>query len=117
MGLLDGSVGEASDFGSGHELIAHGFEPRIGLCADSSGPEASFRFCLPLSLPLPPLSKINKHLKNNKDLLNCGREFRYRSRYLLEKSQKTKKQRCICADRFRDKRTQNLFLRVLIVSM
>ena len=25
-----------SDFGSGHDLTAHEFEPRVGLCADSS---------------------------------------------------------------------------------
>ena len=38
------------DFGSGHDLMVHGFEPRIGLCADSSEPGACLRFCLPLSL-------------------------------------------------------------------
>ena len=29
MGRLGGSVGEASDFGSGHDLTVHGFEPRV----------------------------------------------------------------------------------------
>ena len=46
------------------------FEPRFGLCADSSEPGACFRFCVSLSLCSFPtcalslsLSKINKHLK------------------------------------------------------
>ena len=66
LGHLGGSVGEASNFGSGHDLSVGGFEPRVGLCADSSEPGACFGFCVslslspPLSLPLPP-SKINKH--------------------------------------------------------
>ena len=33
---LGGSVGEASDFSSGHDLPVHEFEPRVGLGADSS---------------------------------------------------------------------------------
>ena len=41
-------------FGSGHDLVTHKFEPRIGLCADSSEPGACFGFCVSLSLwPLP----------------------------------------------------------------
>ena len=35
MGLLGGSVGYASDFGSGHDLTVRGFKPSVGLCADS----------------------------------------------------------------------------------
>ena len=53
--------------GSGHDLAVREFEPRVGLCADSSEPGASFRFCVSLSLSAPPpltlclsLSKINK---------------------------------------------------------
>ena len=38
LGRLGGSVGWASDFGSGHDLAVRGFEPRVGLCADSSEP-------------------------------------------------------------------------------
>ena len=67
-GHLGGSVGWASDFDSGHNLIVHGFEPHIGLCADSLQPGACFGFSLSvcpsvsLSLSLPhTLSKINKH--------------------------------------------------------
>ena len=41
-GSLGGSVGWASDFSSGHGLAVHGFEPRVGLCADSSEPGACF---------------------------------------------------------------------------
>ena len=49
LGCLGGSVGWASDFGSGHDLGVHEFEPRVGLCADSSEPGACFRFCVSLS--------------------------------------------------------------------
>ena len=37
-GYLGGSVGQASDFGSGHDLAVRGFEPRVGLWAVSSEP-------------------------------------------------------------------------------
>ena len=56
---LGGSVSWTSDFGSGHDLIVRGFEPRIGLCADSSEPGACFGFCLLLPLPLPPLRSVS----------------------------------------------------------
>ena len=54
----------------GHDLTICGFEPHVGLCADSSEPGACFRFCVCLSLcPSPAralsvclfLSKVNKH--------------------------------------------------------
>ena len=69
MGRLGGSVGWVSDFSSGHDLTVCEFEPRVGLCADSSEPGACFGFCVSLSLPALPrshsvslaLSKINKH--------------------------------------------------------
>ena len=44
-GQLGGSVGWASNFGSGHDLTAHEFEPRVRLCADGSEPGACFGFC------------------------------------------------------------------------
>ena len=66
-GRLGGSVGQASHFGSGHHVIVHEFEPRVGLCADTSEPGACFGFCVSVSLcPSPAhalslsLSKINK---------------------------------------------------------
>ena len=64
-GRLGGSVSWAPDFGSGHDLTACEFEPRIGLCADSSGPGACFGFCVSFSLcPYPAyavsVSKMNK---------------------------------------------------------
>ena len=64
-GRLGGSVSEASDFGSGHDLTVCEFEPCVGLCADSSEPGACFGFCvsLSLSLSLSLSQKINKHLK------------------------------------------------------
>ena len=37
-GRLGGSVGEVSDFGSGRDLIAREFEPRIRLSAVSTEP-------------------------------------------------------------------------------
>ena len=66
MGRLGGSVGEAANFGSVHDLTVCGFEPGIGFCADSSEP-ASDPVSPSLSLPLPThalslsLSKMNKH--------------------------------------------------------
>ena len=55
------------DVSSGHDLTVREFEPRVGLCADSSQPGACFRFCVSLSLwPSPvhalflSVSKINK---------------------------------------------------------
>ena len=70
-GRLGASAGSACDFGSGHELVACEFEPRIRLCADSSEPGACFGFCVSLSAPphslslslslALSLSKINKH--------------------------------------------------------
>ena len=66
-GLLGGSVGEASDFGPGHDLPVRGFEPRVGLRADGSEPGSCFGFCVSPSLCLSPahaltlsLSKIKK---------------------------------------------------------
>ena len=53
-GHLSGSVGWAADFGSGHDLAVREFEPRIGLCADSSEPGACFGLCVSLSLSDPP---------------------------------------------------------------
>ena len=58
----------ALDFCSSHDLSVREFEPRAGLCADSSEPGACFRFCAFLSLhPYPvhalslSLSLKNKH--------------------------------------------------------
>ena len=53
LGRLGGSVGWASGFGAGCDLAIREFEPRVGLCADSSEPGACFGFCVSLSLPLP----------------------------------------------------------------
>ena len=41
---------KASDFGSGHDLMVHEFQPRVGLCTDSV--ETAWD-PLSLSLPLP----------------------------------------------------------------
>ena len=55
MGHLGGSVGWASNFGSGHDLMVCGFDPGVGLRADSSEPGWSLFqiLCLLLSLLLP----------------------------------------------------------------
>ena len=42
QGRLGGSVGWASDFGSGHDLTVREFEPRVGLRADSLEPGGCF---------------------------------------------------------------------------
>ena len=54
------------DLSSGHDLTVCEFEPRVGLCADSSEPGARFGFCVSVSLcPSPAhalslsVSKIN----------------------------------------------------------
>ena len=71
QGRLDDSVGLASNFSSGHDLAVREFEPHVGLCADSSEPEACFGFWVSLSLSLclthshsVCLSLKNKTLKN-----------------------------------------------------
>ena len=58
LGCLGGSV-KASNFSSGQDLTVCEFKPCIRLCADSSEPGACFRFCLPLSLPLPNLCSVS----------------------------------------------------------
>ena len=63
-GRLGGSVGEASDFGSGHDLMAREFQPRIRLCADGLEPGARFRCCISLSLCSFPACAFSLSLKN-----------------------------------------------------
>ena len=65
MGLLGGSVSQATDFGSGQNLAVHGFKPRVRLCAGSLDLEPTLDSVSP-SLSAPPplalslsLSKIN----------------------------------------------------------
>ena len=54
LGHLGGSVGWASGFGSGHDLMVCEFEPHVGLCADSSELEPASDSVSP-SLSAPPL--------------------------------------------------------------
>ena len=58
-GRLGGSVGSASDFGSGHDLPVRAFEPCIGLCADVSEPGARFGFCVSFSLCPSPIHALS----------------------------------------------------------
>ena len=46
-----GWLGEASDFGSGHDLATGEFQPCIGFYADSSELGACLGFCVYLSAP------------------------------------------------------------------
>ena len=60
---MGGSVREAADFGSGHDLAVCEFEPHVGLSAIRTEPALD---PLSASLSAPPLlalslSKINKH--------------------------------------------------------
>ena len=49
-------VAQSVSISSGHDLTVRGFEPHVGLCADSSERGACFRFCVSLSLcPIPML--------------------------------------------------------------
>ena len=67
QGPLGSSVGGASNFDSGRDLVVHMFKPHIGLCADSSETGACFGFCvfLSLSLPLPMLTlSLSLSLRN-----------------------------------------------------
>ena len=57
-GLLGGWVGEASD--SGHDLTTCGFEPHVGLCADSLKPGARFRIYVFLSLSASPTLTLSQ---------------------------------------------------------
>ena len=60
LGCLGGSVGWAADFGSGHDLAVRGFEPHVGLCADSAEPAWDFLFLSLCTSPALSLSlKIN----------------------------------------------------------
>ena len=62
LGGLGGSVGWASNFGSGYDLTVRGFEPRVGLCADSSEPGACFGFCASFSLCSSPAHALSLFL-------------------------------------------------------
>ena len=62
LGRLGGSVGGASDFGSGHDLAVCGFEPRVRLCADRSEPGTCFGFCVSLSLCPSPAHALSLSL-------------------------------------------------------
>ena len=62
QGRLGGSVSQVSDFGLGLDLTVHGFEPGVGLCADSSEPGACFRFCVSLSLCPSPVHALSLSL-------------------------------------------------------
>ena len=66
-GRLGGSVGWASDFGSGHDLTVHEFEPPVGLCADSSEPASD---SVSPSLSAPSLLVLSLSLKKKEKHYN-----------------------------------------------
>ena len=47
------------DFSSGHDLTIREFEPRVGLCADSSEPGARFGFWVSFSLCPSPARALS----------------------------------------------------------
>ena len=57
------------------DLTVYGFEPYVGLCADSSEPGAYFGFCVSVS-PCPPLLarslSLSLSLKNKETLGRLG---------------------------------------------
>ena len=67
---LRGSVGWASDFSSGHDLLVCEFESHVGLCAASSEPGGCFRFCVSLSLSVPPPHSCSVSHKHKQALKN-----------------------------------------------
>ena len=69
LGRRGGSVGWVSNFGSGRALAVHGFEPRVGLWADSWEPGACFGFCVSLSLCPSPAHALSLSLSQSKQTL------------------------------------------------
>ena len=66
MGHLGGSVGWASDFGSGHDPAVLEFEPRIEFCADSLEPASDSVSPSLCPFPAHALSLKNEYtLKKN----------------------------------------------------
>ena len=65
MGRLGGSVGQASDFGSGHDLTVHEFEPWASVSTELTAwsPEPASDSVSP-SLSAPPLLTLSLFLKN-----------------------------------------------------
>ena len=61
----------ALDFRSGHDLTVRGFEPRVGLCAESGEPGTRFGLCLPLSL-CPSLAHTLRLSKLNISLVSAS---------------------------------------------
>ena len=72
---------------SGHGLTTREFEPRVGLCADSSEPGACFGFCLSLSLSLCPFPtralSLSLSLKNEETLKKILNEMKALLMHLL----------------------------------
>ena len=69
LGVPGSFSGSILDFGSGHDLTVRGFEPRVGLCADSLQPRACFGFCVSLSPSLsdpPPVHALSLSLGNKR---------------------------------------------------
>ena len=69
-GAPGGSVLEASNSGSGHDLTVRGFRPRVGLCADGSEPGGCLGFCVSLSLCPSPARASALALSENEININ-----------------------------------------------
>ena len=81
---LGGSVSWASNFSSGHDLMVRGFEPHVGLCADSSEPGACLGFCVSLSLSAPFLLMLCFGLS-----LSLSLKYKYTFKKLKKKKKGT----------------------------
>ena len=53
QGLLGGSLSGASDFGSGHDLMVHGFEPQVGSVLTAENLEPASDSVSPSLCPSP----------------------------------------------------------------
>ena len=71
-GTWGGSVGWVSDFSSGHDLTVRGFEPRVGLCADSSEPGTCLGFCVSLALWPSPTQALPLHPSSDGHFSDSG---------------------------------------------
>ena len=88
QGHLGDSVGWASDFGSGHDLMVCEFELR----ADSSEPGACFGFCVSLSLFLPSSHSLSLKNKYRFHCLSIKNQWRLKKNlsFLILDSQEWK---------------------------
>ena len=74
----------SADFSSGHDLTVFGFEPHVGLYADSSEPGVCFGFCVSLSLCTSPACALSLFLKNKINIKNLKEIILMRKVYFVK---------------------------------